>query len=395
MAGGPPVLQIGAEQSLGYVLQPTFGTPVAVPATANNWVPFTANTLLYDIGEHLIQTGSGSRGAEQYAAQGQSKSSGDFETLLFGEQCANLYAYFFGGDAISLGWTGTTTAVAAGATSGTLTPTGGSTLTAVITATSWITVELGTAREETVQLATLNTGTGAYTLNAQTPFQFAHAASSPVMIGYLHSITPTQPRLLTLEDQQAGQSYQLQDVLLDQLDLTSSKTDWKAKFTVMGGHGANPIASGTPTFSATDVSPLEWGHLSAITLPGGVSINAVDAFSLTIKNGVKQFWGGGTFDPTRARGGLFTVAGKYTILFDSAAAATSYANYVAGVETQIAATIGANPNKQHVITLPNSRMTKHPKKLTLPEFVAVDVDFGVRKPMGITWAITNADSVVY
>jgi hypothetical protein len=104
MAGGPPVLRIGAEGYLGWKKQGLFGTPEdPITADAKNWAEFTAIDLNYDAGWHAIETGAGQRATERKAGRGMSKTQGGFTILLQPTAGASLLARFFGLDTYGTG----------------------------------------------------------------------------------------------------------------------------------------------------------------------------------------------------------------------------------------------------------------------------------------------------
>jgi hypothetical protein len=99
MAGGPPVLNIGAEGFLGWGKQAVFGTPTSpIAANANNWGEFTAIDLNYDAAWHAVETGAGSQATERKAGRGMSKTQGGFTTLLQPTAGGMLLACFLGAD---------------------------------------------------------------------------------------------------------------------------------------------------------------------------------------------------------------------------------------------------------------------------------------------------------
>jgi hypothetical protein len=99
MAGGPPLLMIGAEGYLGFKKQAVFGTPEdPITADVKNWVEFTAIDLNYDAAWHAIETGAGTRATERKAGRGMSKTQGGFTILLQPTAGAALLARFFGQD---------------------------------------------------------------------------------------------------------------------------------------------------------------------------------------------------------------------------------------------------------------------------------------------------------
>jgi hypothetical protein len=99
MAGGPPVLNIGAEGYLGWGKQAVFGTPTSpIAANTNNWGEFTAIDLNYDAAWHAVETGAGSQATERKAGRGMSKTQGGFTTLLQPTAGGMLLACFFGAD---------------------------------------------------------------------------------------------------------------------------------------------------------------------------------------------------------------------------------------------------------------------------------------------------------
>jgi hypothetical protein len=104
MAGGPPVLRIGAEGYLGFKKQGAFGTPEdPITADVKNWVEFTAIDLNYDAAWHAIETGAGTRATERKAGRGMSKTQGGFTTLLQPTAGAALLTRFFGLDTYGTG----------------------------------------------------------------------------------------------------------------------------------------------------------------------------------------------------------------------------------------------------------------------------------------------------
>lgn len=398
MAGGPASLEISALASLGFVKQTNGfgGTATVVPADALNWLHVVSNTLQYDIGEHLLETGSGTRGSETFAARGQSIEKGDIEWFLQPEQSAALFGYFFGVDSCAGSSPTSATTVASGGAAGanTVVLTSGTGYTAGL---FFQVTHAATSIVETHKIASLSTNT--VTLAGSETFLYACTAGDAVALvvaPFTHTLSyGSSPVVLTLEDQWTTQSYQLRDILLDQLDVTSSKTDWKAKLSVLGGSGDTAIASVTPTYGG-DTNALQWGDTSALTLHGSVVKEAADAFAFTLKNNAQQFFGAGSYTATRGSGGKVQGTIKYTTLFDSAAAATAYANYVAGTETTVVATIGpvtANSQSgcQQVWTFPKARIMMYPKKYALDNFMMVDVSAACRQANGVTAAITNAE----
>ncbi len=209
-----------------------------------------------------------------------------------------------------------------------------------------------------------------------------------------HVMTVAEPRLLTLEDQKGGMSYQYSDVKLDQMDLTSSANDWKIKYTLLSGPGGLALATQTvPTFGPSE-EPLQFGDISAITLPGGLTPDTCDAFSLSLKNMLGQWFGGGKYTPTRIKSKDFEVTGKLSLLFDTAAAATAYSSFVAGTESALSIVIGHDATHQHTIALANCNFTKYPHRYALNDFVKLDVDFTVRDPMNaLTWTVANSNTL--
>ena len=214
------------------------------------------------------------------------------------------------------------------------------------------------------------------------------------LIGGAHVLAMGLPRMLTIESQLAGQSYQYQDVFLDKLDLAQSGAEWTAKYTVMGGVGLIPIDTTEPLVP-DDPTVFAWGMTTLSTAFGGISEGELGSLGLTLDNGVRQFSGAGSYAPTRGRGGLFKVSGKCSYLFDSAAAALAVQDYIDGVETDLVVTITRDSTHSLVITLPHCLVTANKPKETLPDFVSLEASFEVRAPDGVTLALLNDDSGAY
>src|SRR6266550_1323975 len=96
MSVSTPVPSIGALWPLGFAIQSVLGTPVAVPATAGNWINTTDNTLTYTTGEHMIKTALGTRATEQESAQGETRAEGGFGANLRTTTARTLLAAYFG-----------------------------------------------------------------------------------------------------------------------------------------------------------------------------------------------------------------------------------------------------------------------------------------------------------
>src|ERR687888_46816 len=92
-----PIPSIGAQWPLGFAVQSALGTPVAVPATAGNWINQTENTLSYNTNSHMIKSALGTRATEQESAQGETRVEGGFGANLRTTTARTLLAAFFGG----------------------------------------------------------------------------------------------------------------------------------------------------------------------------------------------------------------------------------------------------------------------------------------------------------
>jgi hypothetical protein len=99
MAGGPPVLNIGAEGFLGWAKQAVFGVPTTpIVSSTNNWGEFVSLDLNYDAAWHAVETGAGLQATERKAGRGMSKTQGGFTELLQPTAGGMLLACFFGAD---------------------------------------------------------------------------------------------------------------------------------------------------------------------------------------------------------------------------------------------------------------------------------------------------------
>jgi hypothetical protein len=144
------------------------------------------------------------------------------------------------------------------------------------------------------------------------------------------TISVSRPKLLTLEDNWANESHQYADCMLNQATFScQNHMEWKAAFTVLGGL-QTLITSATPTFNSSDPT-LAWADVVSITGLSAIA-SQISQFSFTINNGIKQDFGAGQHAATAVVGGEFSITGSFVVRYDSAAAATVDADYVANAD---------------------------------------------------------------
>lgn len=98
---GNPTLGVGAADVIGFAVQSTFGTPVAIPSNVNNWLEWTTNTLKYNSGRKVGRTGAGFRGTARKKGRGAASTTGGFGMNLQYTQGVGMIAAFFGKDTVT------------------------------------------------------------------------------------------------------------------------------------------------------------------------------------------------------------------------------------------------------------------------------------------------------
>lgn len=337
-----PVVGIGGLTAIGYRVQSSgMGTPAAPTATAGMWAYLFANTLAYDRGLKEVEVGAGQIDPTQFIEPSQAKSMGGFEVAVTGRTGMNLLAFFLGvaSDATN------TTSVFSGQTNHVMTPK--PTMRAITFEDQW---------------------------DAQ----------------------PTVPD---------GEAYRLDDCFLDQCDLVyTAGKGWSLKFTVLGGLGSTAITPPTvPTFPGTpDTHIMQWGHVTAVTLPQSIPIKHVTDFTISLKRNVQQVFGGGSFHATDAAGGRFQVSGSFDAVFGTAAAASAYQDYCTDTEESLGLTISygdvtaATTARKLVAALTRAKMMRHDKQWQIGSLTAVKVPFRViDSGNNVTITATNPDASAY
>lgn len=383
--GGPPALQIGALNAMGFAVQSVFGTPVAIPANANNWIEWKTRAIKPNVGRKLYATGAGARGDMRKRGRSKSNTGGTFSLALQNIQGVPLIAHTFGCDD-SGGTTpaNATTLSAPGAIGDTKV-----TLTSVSGYSANAFIKIGpnaAGRYETHQILSVvsndvNFKNSETLARAYAGTEAAHTVVSPFSHLFSNALTPPY---LTLAINRSGQWYQVQDVQLDQLALALTGDDeWHNTFTVLGGNGLTEIAAPTPTF-ATDIDELNLADLTAATLLASVPVTDLASLTYLLKNGIKQGWTGGSYYPQKQAPGEFDVSGDLDMYFDAAAAVTMLEGLLAGTEGSMSLTIG-----NHTIAVPNNNLLEPDWTDSLPELGRVKTTWQARAADACTWTTSS------
>lgn len=336
-----PLVAIGGLTSLGIKKQSAFGTPAAPTAAAGQWSYLLTNSLAYDRALAVQEVGAGQLDPTQFIEGGLAKSKGGFEDAMTGNTGMERLAFFMGVGSD----TPNTTGVFSGQHNHVLTP--------------QVTVQPVTIEDQWVS----------------------------------HSATPD------------GQSYRLDDCFMDTFKMGyAAGKGWSLTFTVLGGLGSTPITPPTvPTYPGTpDLHILQWGHVSAVTLPG--SIPAKHCLDLTLMGArnLQQVPGAGSFNPTDAASGKVNTTGSFDCVFGTAAAATAYAAWMTDTEQTIGWTIAfgdvtaATTARQVVVACTRCRMMAPSKKWAIGSLTALSVPFTLLDSgNNLTITATNPTAAAY
>jgi Phage tail tube protein len=199
-------------------------------------------------------------------------------------------------------------------------------------------------------------------------------------------ISVSRPKLLTIEDNWAGESHQFQDVMLNTLALScTNHLEWHLAWTVLGGK-ETLITSTSPTGLTTAGNTKAWADVIGIT---GLSASAGQISQMTINfnNGIKQDYGAGQHAATATLGGEFTIGGSFMVRYDSSTAATVHSDYVAGTDLgPTTLTIGPSSD-QHDLYFPNMTLLTCVPQKPLDDFLRLNVTFGVKQAEQFTYSI--------